>query len=124
LLVARAGEVVERDALAAHVWDDGTHVNYDDGLNYCVRRLRLALDDCARDPLYIETLARRGYRFLGRVEPLAAGGGRTRSRPRRILIGAACAVALIVTTVLVESRPNNHHEIAVRVLRAAHDLLF
>lgn len=66
-LLRRAGHVVLRAELQHHLWPDQRHVEADQGLNYCVRELRRALDDSAREPRYIETLRRRGYRF---VEPV------------------------------------------------------
>jgi DNA-binding winged helix-turn-helix (wHTH) protein len=67
LLARRAGEVVSREDLRAHLWDASTHVDFELGLNYCVRRIRLALGDAAGAPTYLETLPRRGYRFVGPV---------------------------------------------------------
>ncbi|MFW6012265.1 MAG: winged helix-turn-helix domain-containing protein [bacterium] len=67
-LADRAGSVVSRSELRRHVWADGRHVEADQGLNYCIRELRRALGDSAQDPRYIETLRRRGYRFLQDVQ--------------------------------------------------------
>jgi DNA-binding winged helix-turn-helix (wHTH) protein len=72
LLARRAGEVVSREDLRAHVWDASTHVDFELGLNYCVRRIRLALGDSAGAPTYLETLPRRGHRFVGPVVRTAA----------------------------------------------------
>jgi len=68
LLARRAGELVTREEIRAAVWGGDTFVNYDQGLNFCVRRIRAALDDPARTPRFVETLPRRGYRFIARVE--------------------------------------------------------
>lgn len=70
VLVERPGEVVRRDELKRHLWGDQRHVEADQGLNYCISELRRALGDSARDPRFIETLPRRGYRFVAPVEPL------------------------------------------------------
>src|SRR6187401_1093143 len=64
LLVRRAGEVVTRDQFREHVWAGDTFVDFEQGLNFCVRQIREALGDTAEAPRYIETLPRRGYRFL------------------------------------------------------------
>ena len=64
LLVRRSGEVVTREEIRAHVWCDDTVVDFEQGLNFCVRRVRDVLGDTADAPRYIETLPRRGYRFL------------------------------------------------------------
>jgi TolB-like protein/DNA-binding winged helix-turn-helix (wHTH) protein/Flp pilus assembly protein TadD len=74
LLLDRAGEVVTREELHQRLWPAGTFVDFDAGLNNAVRKLRDALGDSAEIPRYIETLPRRGYRFIAAVEaqPLPA----------------------------------------------------
>jgi DNA-binding winged helix-turn-helix (wHTH) protein/tetratricopeptide (TPR) repeat protein len=67
LLVRRAGEVVTRDEIRAHVWCDDVVVDFEQGLNFCVRRIREVLGDTADAPRYVETLPRRGYRFVAPV---------------------------------------------------------
>jgi Tol biopolymer transport system component/DNA-binding winged helix-turn-helix (wHTH) protein len=67
-LLERPGEVVTREDLIHRLWADGTVVDYDRGLNAAVTRLRQALSDSAGVPRYVETVARRGYRFIGPVE--------------------------------------------------------
>jgi DNA-binding winged helix-turn-helix (wHTH) protein len=68
MLLARPGDLITRDELRARVWPGETFVDFDHGLNAAVNRLREALGDSATDPKYVETLPRRGYRFLARVE--------------------------------------------------------
>ncbi len=68
LLLERPGELVTRDQLAKQLWPDGTFVDFDQSLNKAVNRLREALGDSADRPRLIETLPRRGYRFIGEVE--------------------------------------------------------
>src|SRR6266446_5246599 len=63
-LVARAAQVVTRDEIRQHVWGGETFVDYEQGLNYCIREIRAALGEDAANPRYIETCPRRGYRFL------------------------------------------------------------
>jgi DNA-binding winged helix-turn-helix (wHTH) protein/Tol biopolymer transport system component len=63
-LLAKPGEVVTREELRAKLWPADTFVDFDHGLNAAVKRLRDALGDTAENPRFIETLARRGYRFL------------------------------------------------------------
>ena len=65
-LLERPGAVVSRAELQARLWPDTT-VDFDDSLNFCVRQLRLALGDDASSPKFVETLARRGYRFIAPV---------------------------------------------------------
>ena len=82
LLLARAGEVVTREELRDRLWPNGTFVDFEHSLNAAVKRLRAVLGDDARSPRYIETLPRRGYRWIGSAirpvqEQLAARvGGR------------------------------------------------
>lgn len=68
LLLQRPGELVTRDQLVKRLWPDGTFVEFDQSLNKAVNRLREALGDSADQPKLIETLPRRGYRFIGQVE--------------------------------------------------------
>jgi len=68
MLIEHAGSVVTRAELQQRLWPDTT-VEFDDGLNTCIRQIRVALGDDASAPQYVETLPRRGYRFLPRVEP-------------------------------------------------------
>ena len=64
LLVRKDGAVVTRAEIRDQVWGAGTHVEFDQGLNFAIRQIREALDDDAATPQFIETLPRRGYRFL------------------------------------------------------------
>lgn len=68
LLASRPGRVVTREELRAQVWGGDTFVDFDQGLNYCIKEIRAALSDSADSPLYVETLPRRGYRFIAPVE--------------------------------------------------------
>jgi cholera toxin transcriptional activator len=68
----RAGEVVTREELRQKLWPADTFVDFDHSLNTAVNKLREALGDSASSPRYVETLARRGYRFLAPVQPTEA----------------------------------------------------
>jgi Tol biopolymer transport system component/DNA-binding winged helix-turn-helix (wHTH) protein len=68
-LAANAGKVVSREELQQKLWPADTFVDFDTGLNTAIRKLRQALNDDADEPRYIETLARRGYRFVAPVGP-------------------------------------------------------
>lgn len=72
LMLERPGHVVTRDELRQRLWPDGTFVDFEHSLNAAVKRLRAALGDDADNPKYVETLPRRGYRFIGAVEEEAA----------------------------------------------------
>src|SRR5579875_2014520 len=67
-LLENPGQVVTREALRIRLWGTGTFVDFDQSLNSALRRLRLALEDNSRDPLYVETIPRIGFRFLPQVE--------------------------------------------------------
>src|SRR5258708_3483508 len=64
LLTRRSGEVVTRVEISDHVWNGDTFVDFEQGLNFCIRQIREVLGDTADAPRFIETLPRRGYRFL------------------------------------------------------------
>ena len=73
LLVRRAGEVITREDLRREVWGDGTHVDFDRGLNFCIAQIRTALGDSAESPRYLQTIPKQGYRFIAPVRPAEAG---------------------------------------------------
>jgi DNA-binding winged helix-turn-helix (wHTH) protein len=125
LLMSRPGDLVTRAEAVHAVWGDQTTVNFQEGLDYSVRQVRLALGDRARPARYVETVPRRGYRFVAQVEPPAAPAGPQRPARRHMWAAAALAATLLVgATALVERRPNRHHQIAVTILKAVHDRLF
>src|SRR5437763_7520721 len=68
MLLERPGEIIPREQLIARLWPGGTVVEFDHGINSSVRRLRAVLNDSAARPRYIETLPKRGYRFIYPVE--------------------------------------------------------
>jgi cholera toxin transcriptional activator len=68
MLLQRPGEVVTRDELQHKIWPADTFVDFEQGLYNAVRRLRDALKDSAEKPRFIETLSRRGYRFIGTID--------------------------------------------------------
>src|SRR5215831_5984703 len=70
MLLARPGEAVLREEIQQTLWPNRTVVEFDQGINAAIKRLRTALGDSAVGARYIETLARRGYRFIGSLEPL------------------------------------------------------
>src|SRR5713226_7617908 len=72
ILLERPGEVVTREDLRQKLWPGDTFVDFDHGLNNAINRLREALVDSAESPRYIETLPRRGYRFVAPVESRSA----------------------------------------------------
>ena len=74
-LLERPGEVVTREELRSRLWPAETFVDFDHGLNAAVKRLRDALGESAETPIFIETLARRGYRFIAPVDGCSGPSG-------------------------------------------------
>src|ERR1022692_1585518 len=72
ILLERPGEVVTREQLQAQVWPADTYVGFDEGLNTAIRKLRVAFGDSAENPRFIETVSRRGYRFVAPVREAVA----------------------------------------------------
>ena len=68
MLLERPGELLTREEISRTLWHDGTFVDYEHGVNSAVNRIREALGDTAGNPRFVETLARRGYRFVAPVE--------------------------------------------------------
>src|SRR5246127_1876033 len=73
ILVEHAGEVVTREELQRQIWTADTFVDFDHGLHNAIARIREALGDSAETPRYIETLPRRGYRFITQVHEVDSG---------------------------------------------------
>jgi DNA-binding winged helix-turn-helix (wHTH) protein len=73
MLLERPGEVLTREEISHELWPDGTFVDFEHGVNSAVNRIREALGDKAGNPRFVETLARRGYRFVAPVEQVAPG---------------------------------------------------
>ena len=69
LLIEHAGGVVTRQQIERRLWPDGTSVDFEHSVNAAIRRLRVALGDDAIEPRFVETVPRRGYRFVGRLDP-------------------------------------------------------
>jgi len=120
-LLERAGDVVTREELKQKLWPADTFVDFDDGLNTAVKKLRDTLGDSAGRSKYIETLPRRGYRFIGTVQQEVSLAERPQSevtsspetsvsrptllipggRRRWIGIGLAVTFALLVVSALI-----------------------
>jgi DNA-binding winged helix-turn-helix (wHTH) protein len=107
LLLERPGEVITREQLRQQLWSADTFVDFDQGLNKAINKIRQALGDSAEDPRFVETLARRGYRFIA---PLEGEARVPQPQPdhRRSLRGIAAGLAILgvgaVATLLSEWR--------------------
>jgi TolB-like protein/DNA-binding winged helix-turn-helix (wHTH) protein/Tfp pilus assembly protein PilF len=119
LLLERPNQLVTREELQKNLWSTDTFVDFDQSLNAAIRRLRVALDDSAESPRYIETLARKGYRWVAHIEgtaqarivdahpPQVTNTERPQGRSvARIVMGGALALAiLIIAWGVLRSRP-------------------
>jgi cholera toxin transcriptional activator len=87
-LLAHPGDVVTREELRQLLWPADTFVDYDHSLNTAVNKLRDALSDSAENPRFIQTIPRRGYRFIASVEVVADGGSRFAESNRKPSFGS------------------------------------
>jgi len=115
LLLDRPGEVLTREEISQSLWPDGTFVDYDHGLNSAVNRIREALGDSATNPRFVETLARRGYRFVAPVQRVAIGSAANHATatpvPVDLSTSAApeqeAAVGILPTSAELPETPHN-----------------
>ena len=118
ILVERPGEIVSREHLRDRVWGEATYVQFDQGLNYCIRQVRVALGDGAAEPVYIETLPKQGYRFIAPVSgatqsvdaaapPAIVPAPQPRSRKWifALVVGAVLAIACGSIYAFLRTRP-------------------
>jgi DNA-binding winged helix-turn-helix (wHTH) protein len=94
LLLERAGEVVTREELQQQLWPSDTFVDFDHSLNTAINKVREALGDSASSPRYVETLARRGYRFIASLETPVPPGEIPPAAPGAPEAVPSCAVPL------------------------------
>jgi len=89
LLVRRPGALVSREEIRQELWNDGTYVDFDQAVNFCVKQIRDALRDQSDRPLYIQTVPKRGYRFIAPVEngeaPRRSSGDGSTVRLQKVL---------------------------------------
>ena len=102
-LLERPGELVSREELRSTLWQADTFVDFETGLNTAIKRLREALGDSADNPTFIETVPRKGYKFIVAVEvrPVHNGPIGTQSRSRGIAILSVGVFAGVVAPVLI-----------------------
>ena len=113
MLLERPGQVVTREELQNKLWPADTFVDFDHSLNAAIRRLRDALGDSAENPRFVETVARRGYRFLA---PVNGGNGAVSvpatqpsigSKRRRIFVMAAVLLGGVIVGLLIAKWPRS-----------------
>ena len=119
LLLENAGEVVTRDEICHELWPDNTFVDFEHGLAAAIKKIREAIGDSAENPRYVETLPKRGYRFVGKIKSeapevlpvvpksesgeLAAASKSSARRYRGWLIAALGVTTATVVTIAVLS---------------------
>lgn len=105
LLLEHSGVVVSREQVRRHLWPDEVHVEFDQSMNTCVKRIRSALGDSAETPRYIETLPRLGYRFMVPVAGISGGGSLLDSRGgaggRRVGPAVVAAIVLVGAAIAI-----------------------
>jgi DNA-binding winged helix-turn-helix (wHTH) protein/tetratricopeptide (TPR) repeat protein len=105
LLVRRSGEIVTRDEIRREVWGDDADVDFDQGLGFCLSQIRAALGDSAQAPRYIQTVPRKGYRFLAPVQSDGEPSGRPRIPLRALAVAlGAFAIGIGVDRLLLHPR--------------------
>ena len=115
LLAGRPGQPVTREEIRQQIWGDATFVDFEQGLNHCIKQIRTALGDDAEAPRYVQTLPRRGYRFIapveGAVAPAPSPAAATRRLPLRpwtvavpLLAALGAAVLLVVNVAGLRDR--------------------
>jgi DNA-binding winged helix-turn-helix (wHTH) protein len=104
LMLARPGELITREEIVRELWPD-SNVDFDHGLDVLVNRLRLVLGDSSRSPSYIQTVPKKGYRFVAQVRRQEKVGPLLKVRLRRLSRYAAVAVvAAIIGVVIAHTR--------------------
>jgi Tol biopolymer transport system component/DNA-binding winged helix-turn-helix (wHTH) protein len=106
LLVERAGHIVSREEIHQHIWGEDTFVDFERGINFAINQIRAALGDDAEKPRFIETIPRRGYRFIAAIEnsekaPASSSSDTRATHPARLLSPKRTLVGLALLAILV-----------------------
>ncbi len=123
-LLERPNQVVTRETLQQVVWGDGTHVDFDRGLNFCIAQIRSALGDSADSPRYIRTLPKKGYQFLApvtRPDSPAPSGPPAIQRNYRFLLLPLSLLLMMGMFAWQKSRPPSAPGLVVAVFRLDND---
>ena len=113
-LTEHPGEVVTRDELRGKLWSTNTYVEFDDGLNHAVQKLRQVLGDSAEHPEFIETLPRYGYRFIATVDSARNPKPARESLRGRLFVITAVLVAVAAALIVLNVRSGRSRLLGVR----------
>jgi eukaryotic-like serine/threonine-protein kinase len=140
LLLERAGEVISREEMRQRLWPEGTYVDFDGSLNVILKKLRATLEDDSDNPRFIETVPRRGYRFIapvsvsgvqeaipieGSTDRAAGSSGNVRTSvaasysPSRRLLAAGLAAILLIGIALLLWHRNETGDISSTAIALA-----
>jgi TolB-like protein/DNA-binding winged helix-turn-helix (wHTH) protein/Flp pilus assembly protein TadD len=100
ILVERAGQVVTREEIQQKVWPTDVYVTFDQGLNNAIKKVRDALGDSADNPRFVETISKRGYRFVAPVNAVPGRSDERRSRFSLPVLGSTTRIALVAACLL------------------------
>lgn len=117
MLLERPGELLTREEISKELWPDGTYVDYEHGVNSAVNRIREALGDTASNPRFVETLARRGYRFIAPVSVAAE-----RIAPHEDTVEASEPAASTSTVLQIAPPTEPETQLLSRILSSPEDL--
>ncbi len=107
LLAERSGQIVSREDIRRCLWGDNTYVDFEGGINFCVKQIRDVLGDDADNPRYLQTIPRQGYRFIAAISPVA-------TKHLHLVSGPG-------SSGVVELRPEGHGRISVADAKSAHE---
>lgn len=104
LLVSRPGEIISREELRDAVWGSDTHVDFDRGLAYCISQIRSALGDSGENPRFVQTVPKKGFKFIAPIEPASLGatgsrgsrGSNGSTGSKGLVLAGAGLIALVV----------------------------
>lgn len=125
-LVKNADRIVSRDELRRVIWGEGTFVDFERGLNFCIAQIRSTLGDDAAQPIFIRTLPRQGYHFIApvvcvdRVHLNLASDASAPQRQQRSFLAVTLAIVFIMTLIvayMLRMRPLARHSPTIAVVR-------
>jgi DNA-binding winged helix-turn-helix (wHTH) protein len=119
LLASQSGRVVTRDEIRRALWGEETFVDFEQGVNFSVKQIREALGDAADQPSYVQTVPKRGYRFIATIEPIRGlPTGTTRFRKALTDVSLHKALWANIAEMKIAERRRQRLLVAIAVLLA------